>query len=306
MIKNFYDSKYILRSLRPRHWTKNIIVFAAPLFSFHFYNLEDLLYTFFAFILFSLSSSSIYLLNDCLDIEADRNHPIKKLRPIPSGLVSVKKAISISISLSLLCIISSFLLNKFLGILIISYLIIQTLYCIRLKKEPLLDLFCLSAGFLLRATAGGIASNLYISPWFLLTTGLLSLFLAVEKRKAELKNSIAIGEIKREVLKRYSFPLLLRIESLVSTGAFISYMLWASGPNLNGSSSSLMLLTVPFVLLGIFRYQLLSDPEELIRRKNINPNCTTENPEEILLRDKGIKLIVICWLILTIGIGIIT
>ena len=306
MIKAFNSFQYVFKSLRPRHWTKNTFVFAAPFFSFDFIETNALLVVISTFILFSLSSSSIYLLNDCIDIEADRAHPLKKFRPIPSGLVSVKKAIFISILLALVCIGSSFLLNKLLGIIILTYLLIQILYCIRLKREPLLDLFCLSSGFLLRSIAGGIASGLYISPWFLLTTGLLSLFLAVEKRKAELNSSFKVGEIKREVLERYSLPLLLRLENLVATGAFVSYMLWASGPTLNGSSSSWMLLTVPFVLLGIFRYQLLSDPEELKRRKVLNPNCTTENPEEILLRDKGIKLIVFTWLIITISIGIIT
>ena len=93
MIRVFYDSQFIFKSLRPRHWTKNFIVFAAPLFSFQFNNLNDLITVISTFILFSLSSSSIYLLNDCIDIEADKAHPIKKFRPIPSGLVSVKKAI---------------------------------------------------------------------------------------------------------------------------------------------------------------------------------------------------------------------
>ena len=183
---------------------------------------------------------------------------------------------------------------------------IQISYCIKLKKEPLLDIFCLAAGFLIRATSGAVATNLFISPWFLLSTGLLALFLAIEKRKAELKISIEVGKIERDVLKRYSLPLLNRLENLVATSTFVSYMLWASGPVLNGAKSSAMLFTVPFVLLGIFRYQLLSDPDEIKRKNQTNNFYSPENPEEVLLKDKGIKLILISWLFLAIVIGIIS
>ena len=199
----------------------------------------------------------------------------------------------------------AFQINFELGIIIVLYLLIQISYCLALKKVPLIDIFCISTGFLLRSVAGGVSTNLSISPWFLLTVGLLALFLALEKRKAELRNSIEAGFITRKVLQRYSLPLLLRLESLVATSSFISYSLWASGPSLNGAKTSWMLLTVPFVLLGIFRYQFISDPEEFKRRKKINALRTSENPEEILIRDKGIKLIIFSWLLTTLSIGII-
>ena len=170
----------------------------------------------------------------------------------------------------------------------------------------MLDIFCLAAGFLIRATSGAVATGLFISPWFLLSTGLLALFLATEKRKAELKHSIDIGKIEREVLKRYSLPLLNRLENIVATSTFVSYMLWASGPVLNGAKSSLMLFTVPLVLIGIFRYQMLTDPDEITRRKQRNNFTSSEYPEEILLKDKGIKLISLSWLFLAILIGIIS
>ena len=208
MNKKQNNFKYLLKSLRPRQWTKNLIVFAAPFFSFQFNNLNYWIFALSCFLLFTLSSSAIYLLNDCLDVEYDRKHPIKRNRPIAAGLVSRNFALSISILLIIFCVSSAFFIKNLLAGLICLYILIQISYCIKLKKEPLLDIFCLAAGFLIRATSGAVATGLFISPWFLLSTGLLALFLAIEKRKAELKHSIDIGKIEREVLKRYSLPLL--------------------------------------------------------------------------------------------------
>ena len=134
------------------------------------------------------------------------------------------------------------------------------------------------------------------SPWFALSIGLLSLFLAVEKRKAELKLYLNSGVLTREVLNRYSLELLNRYENVLTSSTFVSYSLWAAGPTLNGANTELMLLTIPFVLLGIFRYQLLSNSffeKETFLKKNFS----TESPEEILLHDKGIRLTIFGWLI---------
>ena len=145
---------------------------------------------------------------------------------------------------------------------------------------------------------------MHFSPWFLLTVGLLALFLAIEKRKAELRVAQDRGVITRKVLERYSEPLLLRLESLVATSAFMSYSLWAAGPALNGASTTWMLLTVPFALVGIFRYQLLSDPEEAERRRLLTPEHTSEKPEEILLGDRGIQLTLLAWLFTVVVVGL--
>jgi len=156
----------------------------------------------------------------------------------------------------------------------------------------------------LRALAGLVATGLGASPWFLLTIGLLALFLAVEKRKAELRISLERGVVTRHVLMRYSLPLLQRLESLVASSAFMAYALWSAGPTLKGAPTSWMLLTVPFVLVGIFRYQLLSDPEEAQRRSSAHPDQTTEKPEEILLGDRGIHLTLLGWLFTVVVVGI--
>ena len=249
---------YLIRACRPNQWTKNLLVFAAPLFTFD-YGKNIWSPSFIAFVSFCLISSAIYLFNDCIDIQSDRKHPVKYKRPIAAGFISKKLALLSSFTLIILSIILALMLSRYLLFVILIYLLIQICYCLQLKKTSLLDLFCISSGFLLRSFSGLIASNLLLSPWFILSAGLLSLFLAVEKRKAELLITQKTGVITRTVLKYYSFSLLSRLESTLATSAFICYSLWAAGPTLNGAPTSLMLLTTPLVLIGIFRYQLLGD-----------------------------------------------
>ena len=296
----------LIRACRPRQWSKNLLVFAAPMFAFRFQSVELWWAVAVSLMCFCLLSSAVYLLNDSLDVEADRMHPRKRYRPIAAGLVSVPQALLTSLGFVILSLLLGLTVALPLAAVLLLYLVIQLAYCFRLKREPLLDLFCIASGFLLRAVGGGVAAQLALSPWFLLTVGLLALFLAVEKRKAELNLAEETGVLTRSVLTRYSIPLLLRLETLVATSAFISYSLWAAGPALNGASTSWMLLTVPFVLVGIFRYQLLSDPQEAQRRRHSLevPGVTTESPEEILFADQGIRLTVLAWLGVTALIGV--
>lgn len=297
--KNF--NKYFI-ACRPSQWTKNLIVFSAPLFSFSFER-NIWLSAVYAFFIFCLISSSIYLINDSLDVKSDRNHPRKKFRPIASGKVSIRSALLIATVLFISSLVIAWTISKALFLVFLLYFLIQIFYCLYLKRKPILDIFSIASGFLLRAIAGIVACSLPSSPWFLLTVGLLALFLAIEKRKAELRLSIERGLFTREVLKRYSLPLLLRLEGLVSTSSFITYSLWASGPLLGGANSPWMMISIPFVLIGIFRYQLLSDPEESERRKESDPDHSSEKPEEILLYDRGIKLTLLGWLSTIIIIG---
>jgi 4-hydroxybenzoate polyprenyltransferase len=292
----------LLTATRPRQWTTNFLVFAAPLFAFRF-DARIWLAAAGALVAFCLISSAIYLLNDCLDIEADRAHPTKCLRPIAAGLLSVQMALGTAVVLTVLSLLLGWAITPALAGIVLLYALIQLAYCFSLKRQPLLDLFCIASGFLLRAIAGVVAAGLGFSPWFLLTVGLLALFLAIEKRKAELRVSELNGVVTRRVLQRYSLPLLLRLESLVATSAFMSYSLWSAGPALKGAPTSWMLLTVPFVLAGIFRYQLLSDPEESDRRRTLMPHHSTEKPEEILLGDRGIQLILLAWLAVATAIA---
>ena len=293
----------LVQACRPRQWPKNLLVFAAPLFAFRF-EADVWLKAGGALVAFCLISSAIYLLNDCLDVAADRAHPSKRYRPIAAGQLSVPAALTTAAVLAVVSLSLAAWITPALAGVVLLYGLIQVGYCFQLKRMPLLDLFCIASGFLLRAIAGVVAGGFGFSPWFLLTVGLLALFLAIEKRKAELRVAQDLGVITRKVLERYSLPLLLRLESLVATSAFMSYSLWAAGPALNGASTTWMLLTVPFALVGIFRYQLLSDPEEAERRRLLTPEHTSEKPEEILLGDRGIQLTLLAWLFTVVVVGL--
>lgn len=295
-------ARNLICACRPRQWVKNLPIYASALFSFQITPTIWQASTK-ALIAFCLISSAVYLLNDVLDREADRTHSSKCYRPIASGAVPVPVALTAAALIALVSLVFSASVIPNLAAVIGGYALIQITYCLGLKHEPLLDLFCIASGFLLRAIAGLIATGLGASPWFLLTIGLLALFLAVEKRKAELRSSLDRGVVTRQVLKRYSLPLLQRLESLVASSAFMSYALWSAGPTLRGASTSWMLLTVPFVIAGIFRYQLISDPEETERRSARYPNRNCEKPDEILLGDRGIQLTVLSWLTTAIAVG---
>ena len=297
--------KYYLFAFRPRQWTKNLIVFAAPFFNFEFRS-EIWFSASYAFIIFCMISSSVYLINDSLDIEVDKKHPEKRLRPIASGKVSISKARTLSTALFCLSFYFSWQISSLLTLIILLYFFIQIIYCFKLKNQPILDIFCIASGFLLRGIAGLVAAFLPISPWFLITIGLSALFLVIEKRKAELRLAIEKKLFTRKVLERYSLPLLLRLESCVSTSSFVTYSLWASGPTLGGAKSPWMMLTIPFVLFGIFRYQFISDPEEANRLKVSKPLINCEKPEEILLSDLGIRITILGWILTTLIIGLVT
>ena len=287
-----------LKALRPRQWTKNLIVFAAPLFAFSI-NLQSLLGSLLAFALFCGASSSFYLINDLVDVEADRQHPVKSQRPIASGLVSIPVAIGMAVLLLGSALTLSWLRAPQLGASITAYALLQVAYNLRLKRMVILDIGAIATGFVLRAFGGAAATGVVLSSWFLLCTGMLALFLGIEKRKAELRLIQLKGSTPRSVLKRYSLPMLSRMENVVTSSTIVTYALWSSGPYMRGASTSWMLLTIPFLLYGIFRYQLLSDPQEISLNSdtNIEQGGSSERPEEVLLKDVPILLTVIGWVL---------
>ena len=284
-------------ALRPRQWTKNLIIFAAPLFSFQL-ELLTLLQSLLACLLFCGISSSFYLINDAVDVESDRRHPTKCKRPIAAGLVSVPEAIFMAGILMVGTILISCRHSLLLGATIVAYAILQTAYNLKLKHTVILDIVAIATGFVLRACAGAAVTGIPLSAWFLLCTAMLALFLGIEKRKAELRALQLKGGKTRRVLNQYSLPLLARMESPVVTGAIMGYALWSSGPIAQGASTSWMMLTLPFVVYGIFRYQFLSDPEEITRRTNgTEHGGKSERPEEILLSDHPMLFAVSGWIL---------
>ncbi len=285
----------LLIAMRPRQWTKNLIIFAAVLFGFRL-EPEAWISSMVAFCLFCCLSSSFYLLNDIADVEADRLHPVKCKRPIAAGSVPVPVAIVTALLLLAGSLGLGFWYSTGLGFILSAYAAMQVAYNLKLKRTVILDVLAIAMGFVLRACAGGVASGVILSPWFLLCTAMLALFLGVEKRKAELRLCEKRGIPSRRVLERYSLNLLTRMESVVTTSALVCYALWASGPVVKGAPTVWMMLTLPFVLYGIFRYQLLSDPQEITRRsQDGDSEEQTERPEEVLINDRGILLTVLTW-----------
>jgi 4-hydroxybenzoate polyprenyltransferase len=249
--------------------------------------------------LFCSASSSFYLINDIADVESDRQHPVKCKRPIAAGLVSIPIAIAMALALLGSALTIGWLQSPGLGASITGYAVLQIAYNLRLKRMVILDIGAIASGFILRAYAGGAATGIVLSPWFLLCTAMLALFLAIEKRKAELRLAKSKGTKPRAVLRRYSLPLLSRMENVVTTGTVVCYALWSSGPAVHGASTSYMLLTMPFVVYGIFRYQLISDPQEIGNADDIGleQGGRSERPEEVLLKDVPILITVIGWVL---------
>lgn len=255
MVPNEEQNRNLLiahfKALRPRQWTKNLIVFAAPLFAFEI-TLQSFLGSLLAFLMFCFTSSSFYLINDIVDVEADRRHPVKCKRPIASGLVSIPTALGMSVALLSSALILGWWHASGLGLAILLYAFLQIAYNLRLKRTVILDVVAIATGFVLRACGGAAATNIVLSPWFLLCTAMLALFLGIEKRKAELRLSEIKGSKSRAVLYRYSLPLLNRMESVVTNGAVLTYALWSSGPIVRGASTSWMMLTLPLFCTASF------------------------------------------------------
>ena len=292
--------KNLFLASRPNQWTKNLLVFLAPLFAFSF-ETQTFQTSIKAFIAFCLISSSIYLINDSIDKEKDKEHPTKKFRAIASGLVSIKSAFILSLVYFSLSFIIGFSINIFFGFIVVLYFLVQILYCFKLKHIPIIEFFCIASGFILRSVAGGVAANIFISSWFLMSVGMLSLFLAVEKRKAEIVNLRNSKLNTRKVLKSYSLTLINKFEAVLTSSTIMTYSLWAYGPSIGGSKSPFMIITIPLVMLGIFRYQMLSDIKQnrIFKKANIN----LETPEKIIFTDKPVQIIVLSWLLIIIYIG---
>jgi decaprenyl-phosphate phosphoribosyltransferase len=260
----------LLRLARPKQWTKNVLVIAAPGAAGVLGEPKALFQTAVAFVCFCLAASGTYYLNDAVDAEADRQHPTKRLRPVASGEVSVRTAVAGGIVLIVAAIALSFAARWQLAVVIAAYLALTVLYSLWLKHEAVLDLACVAAGFVLRAIAGGVAVGVSISPWFLIVAGAASLFMVTGKRSAEL---IELGDGAaghRRALGMYSRAFLGYVRAVASTVAIVAYCLWAFEKSAEvGNPVWFQLSIVPFVL-GILRYAFLLEqgqggaPEEVV------------------------------------------
>ncbi|HMP52026.1 MAG TPA: decaprenyl-phosphate phosphoribosyltransferase [Candidatus Melainabacteria bacterium] len=285
--KKSLNPLYPLAVLRPRQWTKNFIAFAPLLFSHRFSDMEAFTAVSACTACLCLVSGSVYVANDIKDREADAKHPAKRLRPIASGRVSVGTARMIGITALIIGLVGGFLVRPTVGLTLLLYLLLQVAYNGWLKKQPILDVFSIAAGFVLRAVAGGAAGHVALSAWFLLCTTLGALFLAVEKRRQELKVLGQKAGQHRAVFDKYSFELISRMEAVVVPSLITSYAIYS----FNSPSSQWMMITVPFVMYGIFRYQLLSTTRNV-----------TGAPEDVLLKDRPIQISILLWILTSVGV----
>jgi 4-hydroxybenzoate polyprenyltransferase len=275
----------VIKLLRPKQWIKNMLVFAGLIFSFNLFNPPLVLTAMLAFISFCLLSSGVYVLNDMIDIEEDRTHPKNKHRPLAAGTISVKNAILLLIVLLVISLALAWLINLLFFIATLIYLFLNVSYSLWLKHMVILDVFAIAFGFLIRALAGAIAIDVNISPWFLVCTLLLSLFLALAKRRQESKNLVNNGVNHRKVLEHYPIKYLDQLIAIVTASTIIGYSLYT----FTASHTELFMLTIPFVIYGIFRYLYLVYAKDM-----------GDSPDEVLLQDKPLIINILAWVVISV------
>jgi len=291
--RNFVSALVV--AMRPRQWAKNVLVFAAPLAAGQLFVPEILLPSLGAFVAFCLISSATYLINDVRDIEADRVHPRKSSRPIAAGQLPVPVAITAAVVLAAASLVISALISLALLGVVVAYAFFTVAYSLGLKHEPVIELALLAVGFLLRAIAGGAASGLPISQWFLIVAGFGSLFMAAGKRYSELDRFVREGNDgddapKRKSLDSYTLGYLRFVWGVAAAVTITSYCLWAFDVAETPSSFPWAEWSVlPFVL-AILRYGVSVD------------RGAAEAPEETALHDRVLLLLGLAWLIL-FGLG---
>lgn len=276
--------KHLLKAMRPRQWTKNGFVFFGLIFDKQLFLPEPFVRTLEGFFLFCLISSSVYLFNDIADIEADRQHPEKKHRPLASGKLPIGAATTAAVVLAVAALTFGYLLEPWFAAAVAVYFVINLLYSRWLKHVPVLDVLIISAGFVLRV-AGGVTLITVerFSPWLYVMTVLFSLYLGFGKRRAEISLLEKGAGSHRKVLDGYTIPLLDQYITIVSGMTIVTYSLYSfSAENLPGNHS--MMLTIPFVVYGIFRYLQL-----------IQTGHAAGSPEEVALKDRPLQATVILW-----------
>lgn len=287
--KNLVDGMF--KALRPKQWVKNVLVVAAPAAAgadalFHARTLLDVLL---AFIVFCLAASSIYLINDARDVDADREHPTKRFRPIASGVLPIQLAYAMSVVLIVAAVGLSFLASSGAGLAIVAavYIALQLGYCFGWKHQPVIDVALVSSGFMLRAMAGGVAAGIELSQWFLLVAAFGSLFMAAGKRYAELLLAERTGAKIRRSLQGYTPTYLRFVWTLAATAVVMSYALWGfqlSGETTGAASIWYQVSLVPFTI-AILRYAADVD------------RGGGGAPDELALSDRVLQILALAWIV---------
>ncbi len=276
--------KALLKSMRIRQWTKNVFVLAALVFDRQLLNITSLWHSVAGMLIFCLLSSSVYLFNDIMDIEADRKHPVKSKRPIASGQLPIRVALIASIILVVITLPLAYLLSPWFALIAFIYFALNLAYSIWLKHIAILDVLLVATFFVLRVAAGVTLIKVErFSPWLYVVTTLFALYIGFGKRRAELALLAEGANMHRRVLEGYTIPMLDQFITIVSSTTIVAYSLYTfTAENLKGSA--LMMLTIPFVLYGIFRYLYL-----------VQVKHAGGAPEELLLTDRPLQITIFFW-----------
>jgi decaprenyl-phosphate phosphoribosyltransferase len=279
----------ILRALRPRQWVKNLLVVAAPLAAGTLDEGDIALNTALAFVTFCLVASGVYLVNDVVDAEEDRRHPAKRRRPIAAGEITPRTALATAAALLAVGLAIGYAVAPWLGLTATVYVAIQAAYTFGLKDQPVMDLAAVASGFLLRAIAGGVASGIYLSPWFLLVAAFGSLFMVAGKRYSEI-HAIGAAAGTRRSLEFYSESYLRFVWGMAASVTVVAYSLWAFEQATDGGFVWEEVSVAPFVL-GMLRYAVDID------------RGAAGAPEDIVYGDRVLQVLGLAW-IAAVSIGV--
>lgn len=278
------DLLALLKTMRPKQWTKNAFVFAALVFDGKLVQVRYLRQSIIGFLLFCVISGVVYTINDLVDLEKDREHPRKRQRPLPSGALSPTFAIIAAVVIMAVGLLLAYALSARFAAILAGYLVLQLAYSFYFKHQVLLDVMAIAAGFVLRVGAGVVLVDaVRFSPWLYICTTLIALFLGLGKRRGEL---VLLGENAtdhRASLDHYTLYFLDQLIVIITGSTIVAYALYTfSAPNLPGNYA--MMLTIPFVIYGLFRYLYL-----------VHVTGTTLAPDEVLLSDRPIQLDLLLW-----------
>ena len=268
----------LLRTMRPRQWVKNVLVLAAPIASRDIIELDVIVAVALAFVAFSLAASGVYLVNDVKDVEADRAHPTKRIRPIAAGILAPRVAMGAAVVLFAVSLGVSWLASDQLLVVTAVYIAVQLSYCFWLKHQPVVDIAIVASGFLIRAVAGGAAAEIALSQWFLLVAAFGSLFMVAGKRYAEIRLAERTGAKIRRSLESYTASYLRFVWTLSATVLIITYSLWAFEISDTNDSVWPVISLVPFVI-AVLRYAVDVD------------GGNGGEPEEIALGDRVLQVL---------------
>ena len=277
----------ILRTMRPKQWIKNTVVFAALIFSQKLFQPQAFLLSSLAFVLFCLVASSVYLFNDVIDKEEDKLHPFKKFRPIPSGSLSTTTAITSAVLLAIFPLGAAVLLDGRFGVILAAYYCVNLAYSRYLKHVVIIDVMIIALGFVFRAIGGAYIIHVEISPWLIVCTTLLALFLSFGKRRNELVTMKENAQSQRPILTEYSPYFLEQSMAVITASTVVAYALYTmSDEVIIKLKTDHLNLTIPFVLYGIFRYLYL-----------VHQKKEGGDPTFMLLTDKPLLINIALWIL---------